>query len=530
MRTVSSALLTLCVAGGLVALSGCAANDVEMARPPAGPAPQLGALSTYRASIGDVVRAVGADIAEDADHYLRFEGMFDGDDAVSEEVHLREPVRRIDSGLVEWERFGPYTLPFSARGARTGTFHGTVTLESERSQGEGLEPVVLRSEPLEIFFEVAPSLIVREFQPTMASCARPAGLAIGEIPYRMTVEAIGLDPVQYSYTFLAPQIDGFEPVVERHLVEAPMDEVGGRGDIVLPAVPEGLQSYNLVVAIEAIDVSGETVRNAFAVEVHRPIELYYNGNVDIAEILPAQPVSACMPGGATGRNVTYNETVEETRRRSFNIGWNESWRESHATTEGSSTTVGTTVTNGIGFGISDTEAVTWTVGGSVSTEVGVSGTFGIAELVSVGVSGKVGTTVSASRASTSSRTVSADAERTEGVSASRTTTNTETTTSEEGGGRSGGLAWDVSSSESIARGFGGVVLPEQFGVFYRQTIRLVRRGALVSYNLCGSAEVVGDVDFTDWAWAADLAESDACPPLPESNLPPAECFEEPCVE
>ena len=91
------------------------------------------------------------------------------------------------------------------------------------------------------------------------------------------------------------------------------------------------------------------------------------------------------------------------------------------------------------------------------------------------------------------------------------------------------IAWDVSSSQSIARGFDGHVIANTFGVFYRQTIRLTRRAAMVAYNQCGVAEVVGDVDFTDWAWSPDLALGDSCPPLPASNLPPAACYVPPCT-
>ena len=99
-----------------------------------------------------------------------------------------------------------------------------------------------------------------------------------------------------------------------------------------------------------------------------------------------------------------------------------------------------------------------------------------------------------------------------------------------GGSSEEGFRWEVRSSESIARDFGGTVIAGRYGVFYRQAVRLVRRAALVAYNQCGSAEVVGEVDFTDWTWAPDLAMADSCPPLPATNLPDAECFIEPCTE
>ena len=92
----------------------------------------------------------------------------------------------------------------------------------------------------------------------------------------------------------------------------------------------------------------------------------------------------------------------------------------------------------------------------------------------------------------------------------------------------GGFSWQVSSTQSISKTFGGTVIAGTFGVFYRQTIRMMRRAAVVTYNQCGSASVVANVDFADWTWAPDLALGDRCPPLPQSNLPPAQCTLDPC--
>jgi len=510
-------LLHALAALSLAGLVGCAANADPIGE--SGDAlvePRLEALNTYSASVGDVIEALGADIDEDAEHFLVWEGSFDAADGMSDPVSLREPVRRVDGGMVEWTRFGPHAMPFSPRGARTGTFYGTVRLEADHTVGD--ETITLSSEPLDVVFDVEPSIIVREFQPITASCAQPATLALGEVPYRLGVEVIGIDPAQFTYTVATPQIDGREPLVERHLVEGRFDELGGRGDFVLPAVPLDRQAYGLVVIIEATATDGRRVQTSFAVEVHRPIEVFYNGNVQIAEILPPQPVSACMPGGESGRSVTYNETQVETRSRSYNVGWDESWRSTHTVAEGSSETVGASTTNGVGYGVSEGNSVTWQVGSEVS------GTFSLGEAVKLGVSGSV------SRAETNSRTESQNRNRTDGLSESTTTTNTETNSEEIGGRTSEGFEWEVSSSESIARGFGGTVIAQRYGVFYRQAMRLVRRGALVTYNQCGAPEMVGEVDFVDWTWAADLAQADSCPPLPASNLPQAECFIEPCAE
>jgi hypothetical protein len=87
---------------------------------------------------------------------------------------------------------------------------------------------------------------------------------------------------------------------------------------------------------------------------------------------------------------------------------------------------------------------------------------------------------------------------------------------------------EVSSSTSDTRSFSAYVPAHEFGVFYRQTTRLLRQGLIVTYNLCGEPTVVGQANFSDWAWAPDLATTPACPPLPPSNLPAAACYVPPC--
>ncbi|NIS28792.1 MAG: hypothetical protein GWO04_02010, partial [Actinobacteria bacterium] len=65
--------------------------------------------------------------------------------------------------------------------------------------------------------------------------------------------------------------------------------------------------------------------STFAIGVHRPLEFFYNGNVTVAEVMAAVPVSACIPGGINGRDATYNESMSETRDRSYSLNWNETW-------------------------------------------------------------------------------------------------------------------------------------------------------------------------------------------------------------
>lgn len=100
----------------------------------------------------------------------------------------------------------------------------------------------------------------------------------------------------------------------------------------------------------------------------------------------------------------------------------------------------------------------------------------------------------------------------QGVSESLGTTETEILT--------------VSTTESESLRTSAWVWAGQYGMWYRQAVRLVRIGSVVAYDLCGNGTEVGTVQLEDWAWAPDLAIGEMCPP--PSNLPAAECRVPPC--
>lgn len=87
--------------------------------------------------------------------------------------------------------------------------------------------------------------------------------------------------------------------------------------------------------------------------------------------------------------------------------------------------------------------------------------------------------------------------------------------------------YSVSTTEATTLAVTGAVWAGQFGVWYRQTTRLARFGAVVAFDLCGNGTQVGEVLLDDWTWAPDLAIGDECPPEP--NLPAADCRIEPCM-
>jgi len=89
--------------------------------------------------------------------------------------------------------------------------------------------------------------------------------------------------------------------------------------------------------------------------------------------------------------------------------------------------------------------------------------------------------------------------------------------------------WVSSSSDQTVQAFSGFIPRSKVGIFYRQTTRWVRRAEVRSYNQCGLAEHIGELQFNEWTWAPDLAIGDSCNSQPPpTNLEPATCFIEPC--
>jgi hypothetical protein len=475
------------------------------------PSPLVFALSTYEASLGTLVEVYGEGFPDPSqgDLSLRFEGTYETESGDSAPVSFESEVSVIDRATARWTRFGPFAVPFDPTGRRLGTFEGTVRPVLELPDGTRVDG----EEALAIRFVVQPSVLIHDLQPISASCAAPAIRALGGATYRMRVEALGFEPESFNYTLSAPGI-GMAPQTLRRLAEGRFDDLTGTADFTMPDVPEDVAYFVAVVTVQGVDAAGSARQSSFAIGVHRPLEVFYDGNVQVAEVYAATPVTGCIPGGESGRQISYTETMTEIRSRGFNTHWDENWLRQHTVSVGTSTTVGVGESNGVGFSTTDGTTFNWSLNGSVEG--------------SIPIFQAVKATFSAGIGGGTSRSQTGSVDQRSDINASETTTDTTSETVGTGGSSGETFTWDVSSHESISRTFGGNVYAHTYGVFYRQTSRLLRRAQIVTYNQCGSALVVGQVDFTDWTWAPDLALGPMCPPLPESNFEPASCFIAPC--
>lgn len=501
----------------ILATTGCAGGfgedgDVEP--------PVVIGLSKTELSIGESIDIVGANFFHGPEGHarVRFEGTFFTDDGAEHPVDLEFRPHWEDGNRLVWAHVGPYKVPFSPTGSELGTFEGTLTaINVARNGGEAV------SEPADVSLRIKPSLILKELQPVDADCTNPSRVILDNFEYKLSVEALGFEPVNYTYITYSPF--GQSPRIIRRQAFGNVDSFGSGGEIYFDPVPDELPFYVGTLAIAALGTDGEERVLALNIGVHRPVEYIVLDRVEIAEIEAARPVSGCNAGGTdVPRTVTYSETETETRSRTVGVNWNEEWLQSHSSTVSESRT--TTNSVGVAVSQSETNGYNFTVENGRDIEGGGSAGGSLFGLVEVGVEGKY------RDIRRESRSVYGETTRGYTVNQDYSVSDTESWayTSTEGYNVSlgGSDFWTVESSNSTIVGFQGTILPGQFGVFYRQTTRMSVPGAVVAYNRCGVPEVVAEGDFFDFTWSVDLASANQCPPLPKSNLPEPECFIAPC--
>jgi hypothetical protein len=502
----------------LVAAVGCGAEIPVVEENP----PLVLGLSRTQVSIGEGLEIVGGNFLNGgAGHTIvRLDGEYHTKNGPVHAVGFELRPHWEDANRLVWAQFGPFRVPFSPSGDELGTFHGKLTAinilpDETRSQ----------SEPVDIELEVLPSIVIRELHPIDTQCDAPSKVILGGFPYKVSVEAIGFEPVNFSYVvFGEPGVAA--PRIIRRQATGNIDSYGDDGDLFFNLVPVDLPFYVGTFAVAALGTDGIERAIGLSYGVHNAIEHVNLRKVRVAEIESAVPVSGCNSGGQTqGRTLTYSEQSSDTRSRTVGVTWNESFSQQASSTTGGSTTE----TYGINYNISQTETEGWEMGYSstLGGELGGGVKVAIPTVVEVGLNSKVSASMTNSRGIYGSSTRGYSVGRDYSVSDTESWAFTQTQGHEVSQG--GQDFWTISSSETTIVSFQGNILPGEYGVFYRQATRLSLPGAVVAYNLCGVPSVVAETDFYDYTWSVDLAQGDECPPFPESDLPETECFIAPCA-
>ena len=483
------------------------------------PAPVLLAVSTDTISIGQPLDVYGGNFLNDtADGHteLRFQGTFQGTSGQNTTVDYRFEPLWSDGNHVVWPFVGPYQNPFtSATGDQLGTFTGTVTAYNVTGKDKSNREES-PSGPIPVTLKFGPSLIIRDLQPLDATCDAPAKRVLGGFNYKISVEAQGFTPVNFSYVIAGNQSSQTNQVY-RQIAHGQTDTFGTNGELQFAPVPDGQPFYLVDFAVTSLDTDGNQHQMQLTIGVHRPIEYIDSGEPTIAQIEQAEPDSGCLSGGDTnGSTVTYTQTTIDTRSRTVGTTWDETWLNSVSNMQGGSHQV----TNSVNWNVTHTTDQNWEFGWNASATVGAKASF--FDLVEGSVSMTAGVNGSHSWGYSDSRSVGGD------HSESDTESWATTSTTSHSVAKGGMDFWTVSSADQKSLAFTGLILPHRFGVFYRQTTRIAIPGTVVAYNLCGDPEVVANADFFDYQWSLDLAQGDTCSPLPKTHLPAPECVMQPC--
>jgi len=335
--------------GLLLVLTGCAGGDPDPGPIPV-PTPLIQDISTFTAEVGEQVEFYGQGFIDPTLGWVDvvFEGTFTPDDgSPAEPVNLVIPFQG-GSDTIRWDSFGAYRVPFIPSGDRVGTFEGELYAINQTFTGESYPQPAEQRMPLT--FTVLPSLIIQDFLAVgdtwIADCRFPALNALNVIPYAVRVRAIGFDPLNFQYSFSEGlMIDGV--VQDATTMIREVTEIGQTEHSVLTRwgpVPENNDGYraSISIASEGSDGIRREVRHTFM--VRNPLQIYFRGPMQIAELYQPEPVSACIPGGPGGVRVSYTETTTETRtrqiQRQVDRGWERSYGMEHGETYNTSATMG----------------------------------------------------------------------------------------------------------------------------------------------------------------------------------------------
>jgi len=485
--------------------------------------PEVLAVSTEKLTFGDSLEIYGGNFVQTGDQHteVRFLGTFTPTSGAPVAVDTRIHPHWVDGNQLVWAPIGPFTNPFTST-SEIGTFEGELT--AINVDGAGTEE---SSRPVRTRLTFEEGITIRKLAPPRAECAEPVRRLLGGFPYDITVEAVGFTPKNFTYTIAGEPLFPQGRVYRRAAT--------GNTDtfqFVVAPVTDSVVFQLVNLSISAMGTDGRERVNSLVFGVHRPIEYVDSGTFKTAEVLPAMPESGCLSGGPTGRTVTYTQSHTDIRARTVGVNWSEAWSQSsttqqtlaHSVTEGITVTNSGSTMNSSTFGWNSSVTTHANVGAEVGGELGVPG------VGSIG--GKVMTEVGV--AHTYGRSGSYTTAYTRGWSVGRNYSSSDTESwafSQSKGytlSKSSSDFWTVSSADSKSLSFTGLVMPNQFGVFYRQPVRIALPGALIAYNLCGDPSVVAQANFFDYTWSVDLALGMTCTPFPKSTLPDAECHISPC--
>lgn len=302
------------------------------------PPPQLTSFTPARGSVGSTVAFQGELPVCEPNHVctfgLEFTGTFTSASGETEQVNFKTgSVRQSDGSTLVWGSLGPQCNPFSKNCTAIGKFHGTVTpiltdlVANLSSAGR----------PMDMTYEISPSLFVEKFTPKPFDCGRPVQALIVSTPYRLCVKAVGITPAQVAYTVSFPGNEARMPSfqVVHNTNGRTTDCLGDSEVFETPGKQPDLAAFPMAITVQARDASGASTTNAFASTVHFPVELHQDGAQYQVEYQEPRAVTGCFTGGpVVPGQAQFTISYSESRTRSMTLTVSNNWSRSSSVDNG----------------------------------------------------------------------------------------------------------------------------------------------------------------------------------------------------
>ena len=173
--------------------------------------------------------------------------------------------------------------------------------------------------------QINPSIIIQNLCAS-ENCNTVSGNVIEGVNNKLSVQSIntGFDRIEYSiYYFDTRQLsvtNEYDSVTNIDLI-----------NFKFASVPQDISSYIALLEIKAFLNNTLVTENILPIRVVRPLEVKHYGKYELAETYEPVPVTGCIPG-TIGNNVSYSESVAETRQNSVSITLSKSWSNSNSQT------------------------------------------------------------------------------------------------------------------------------------------------------------------------------------------------------
>ena len=187
------------------------------------------------------------------------------------------------------------------------------------------------------------------------NCNTVSGNVIETLDNKLSIKTYhtGFNKIQYKITAFDRTI---EDVVNSYESLTDVDSFIFK----MPEVSVGNSSYTAILQIKAFKDSNEVAETILPFRVVRPLEVKHYGKYELAEVYEPVPVTGCIPG-TIGNNVSYSESVSETRQNSVSLSLSKSWSNSNSqnidTTRSEGLTVAETENTQLTSSMSESETV-----------------------------------------------------------------------------------------------------------------------------------------------------------------------------